>query len=280
MVREVSLDVKPATLKCEKSSLLEETLLDEESIVDMAVLESASSKNRNILFSILGRIVCRKRFLFTLSILVLIFGVIWLRQAGVLTPNAAFSLINKYQLIAPLIFVIVFAVMSILLLPTLPLNLAAGVLWGPLFGGVYSLIGVSIGASITFLLSRYVAREFVQTHFRHKAWIWLMDQVQVQGWKIVAFTRINPIFPTGPLNYFYGLTPISFGRYIITTILFLSPLTVIFAYVGDSVGNFMLNDEASNFMQNLMGISAGVVMLVIARQVIKRWFKGERIPKD
>jgi len=98
-----------------------------------------------------------------------------------------------------------------------------------------------------------------------------IQNVNEQGWKIIAFTRINPIFPTGPLNYFYGLTSISYGRYIIATVMFLLPLTVVFAYVGDSIGDFMLNDEANDIVQHFMSLSAVFVILVVMHIAIKYW---------
>ena len=38
----------------------------------------------------------------------------------------------------------------------------------------------------------------------HPPRVWLLEQVSKQDWKLVAFTRINPIFPTAALNYFWS----------------------------------------------------------------------------
>jgi len=102
----------------------------------------------------------------------------------------------------------------------------------------------------------------------------LMEQVRQQNWKVVAFTRINPIFPTAPLNYFFGLTEIPFWSYLMATAIFIAPFAFLFAYLGDSVGGFLLRGDAYQFVQNILGASAAITALFALRLALKNLLNG------
>jgi uncharacterized membrane protein YdjX (TVP38/TMEM64 family) len=252
---------------------IEETLFDEADIADAAAYEFEEAAPRNGILVTVGRIVRRKRFIVAAGILVLAVAGLVLKQAGYLAPEAVFGFLDAHPLLAPLAFLALFVVMTLLLLPTLPLNLGAGFLWGPYWGGLYTVTGASIGAALAFLISRHLAAELVNRHFRHRTWIWLLEQVRQQDWKVVAFTRINPIFPTAPLNYFFGLTAIRFWPFLMATAFFIAPFAILFAYLGDSVGGFLLRGDSYQFVQNILGASAAITALFALRITLKHLLK-------
>ena len=59
---------------------------------------------------------------------------------------------------APLAYVGLYVVATVVFLPGSILGLAGGALFGPVWGSVYTLIGATIGATLSFLAARYVAR--------------------------------------------------------------------------------------------------------------------------
>ena len=95
----------------------------------------------------------------------------WIQNAGVL---------------APLVFMLVYAIGAVLFLPGMVLTLAGGALFGPVLGTFYSLTGATIGATLAFLVSRYLASEWVadKTGGRLKQ---LINGVETEGWRFVAF---------------------------------------------------------------------------------------------
>ena len=255
---------------------IEETLVDEADVADAAAFEFTETAPQSGIVATIGRIVRRKRFLVVVGLLVLASAGFGLKEAGYLAPEAVFGFLDAHPLLAPIAFLVLFVVMTLLLLPTLPLNLGAGFLWGPYWGGLYTVVGATIGASLAFLISRYLAADFANRHFRHRTWLWLLKEVQEQNWKIVGFTRINPIFPTAPLNYFYGLTSIPFWPYLLATVIFIAPMAFLFAYLGDSVGGFFLRGDAQQFVRNLLGASAAITVLFALRFGLKRLLKDRR----
>lgn len=258
---------------------LNEVLFEDANTANAVSFEfETTNPNDGNLATIFG-IFRRKRFIATVVILILAVTGFTLDEAGYLDPATIFNFLSAHSILAPVAFVTLFFVMTLLMLPTLPLNLGAGFLWGPYFGGLYTLVGASLGAAIAFLISRHLAAELLNRHFRHRSWIWLLEQVRQQDWKVVAFTRINPIFPTAPLNYFFGLTAIKFWPYLIATVLFIAPMVVLFAHLGDAVGGFVLRGSAYQFAQNILGASAAISMLILLRVALKRLLKG-RPSKD
>jgi len=216
-----------------------------------------------------------KFFLFLFIVFVLIICISLLRNYELQIPDFIIIFNHMNSSITPILFIISYVIMSMLFLPTLPLNILAGVLWGALLGGIYSLVALSISTTITFFLTRYLAHEYIQRYFTHKYWKWIMNNVNESGWKIVAFTRVNPIFPTSLLNYFYGLTSIKYSHYILASVIFLLPLVLAFSYLGSSIGNAVVNDEVNNIIYNLMKFSGIVVFIAIINLFIKKWLSAD-----
>ena len=69
--------------------------------------------------------------------------------------------INQAGWWAPVIFILIYIVSTVLFLPGSILTLAGGALFGPVFGALYNLTGATIGAGISFLIARYLASNLV-----------------------------------------------------------------------------------------------------------------------
>ena len=109
--------------------------------------------------------------------------------------------------------------------------LAGGALFGPLWGTLYNLTGATIGATLAFLVARYLASDWVarKSHGRLKR---LIEGVESEGWRFVAFTRLVPLFPFNLLNYAFGLTRIPLSHYIIASVVCMLPGTVAYTWLG------------------------------------------------
>jgi len=133
--------------------------------------------------------------------------------------------------VAPLLFMLIYALAAVLFLPGSVLTLAGGALFGPVLGTVYSLVGATIGATLAFLIARYLASDWVaeKTGGRVKQ---LINGVEGEGWRFVAFVRLVPLFPFNLLNYALGLTRLRLSHYIAASFLFMLPGAVAFTYLG------------------------------------------------
>jgi uncharacterized membrane protein YdjX (TVP38/TMEM64 family)/rhodanese-related sulfurtransferase len=131
----------------------------------------------------------------------------------------------------PIVFMFVYALATVLILPGSVLTLAGGALFGPVFGTLYNLTGATMGATLAFLVARYLASEWVErkTGGRLKQ---LKEGVEGEGWRFVAFVRLVPLFPFNLLNYALGLTRIKFWHYVIASYICMLPGAMAYTYLG------------------------------------------------
>lgn len=139
--------------------------------------------------------------------------------------------------LAAIVFIAIYMIATVLFFPASILTLGAGVVFGVVLGSIYVFIAASIGASLAFLVGRYVARGWVEKQIEGNPRFKSIDQaVAEEGMKIVLLTRLSPVFPFNLLNYAYGLTKVSFKNYVLGTLGIL-PGTIMFVYVGSLAGN-------------------------------------------
>lgn len=139
--------------------------------------------------------------------------------------------VQKADWAGPLLFMLIYAVATVFLLPGSLLTLAGGALFGPIAGTFYNLTGATLGATLAFLVARYLASEWVsrKAGSRLKQ---ILNGAEEEGWRFVAFTRLVPLFPFFLLNYALGLTRIRLAHYVMATYFFMLPAAFAFTYVG------------------------------------------------
>ena len=163
--------------------------------------------------------------------------------------------------IAPLVYIGLYLVSTVFFLPGSPVTVLAGFVFGPLWGIFYASVASIISISIAFLIARYVARDLVEGWVKNNAQFRKIDeQVEEQGWRILMFTRLVPIFPFNLQNYAYGLTSIRFSTYVLVSAIFMLPGTAAFVQLG---GAFVSGE--GNIWKTLLYLGiAGVLMLLLS----------------
>jgi uncharacterized membrane protein YdjX (TVP38/TMEM64 family) len=131
------------------------------------------------------------------------------------------------------LFALIYAAATVLLVPGSVLTLAAGASFGLLPGFVSVLFGATLGAAGAFLVSRHLARKRVESWIQRKPSFVAVDgAVAREGWKIVFLTRLSPVFPFNFQNYAYGLTNVPFWHYVLASWIGMIPGTFLFVYLG------------------------------------------------
>jgi uncharacterized membrane protein YdjX (TVP38/TMEM64 family)/rhodanese-related sulfurtransferase len=132
---------------------------------------------------------------------------------------------------APLAFIAFYAAATVFFVPGAALTLAAGALFGAAPGALYSLSGATLGATLAFVVARYLAADWVARRAggRLKQ---LIEGVEAEGWRFVAFVRLVPLFPFNLVNYALGLTRIRLLAYATASFVFMSPGALAYAWLG------------------------------------------------
>jgi len=135
----------------------------------------------------------------------------------------------------PIAFFVIYLGAVIATIPGTIFGVIAGALFGSVIGVIIISISSTIGASLTFLIARYFARDSVARWLSKNKTMKRLDQLtQEQGMVIVGLTRLIPLFPFTLLNYGFGLTKVSFKTYVFWSWLCMLPGTII-VVVGTDV---------------------------------------------
>ena len=130
-----------------------------------------------------------------------------------------------------LLFVLVYAIGTVLFMPGSVMTITGGLLFGLWLGTALSLTGATLGAVLAFLLGRYVGGDYLQTRFSGRTKK-IIDGVNQQGWRFVAFVRLVPLFPFNLVNYLFGMTRIPVWQYFLATWLCMLPGAFVYTYFG------------------------------------------------
>ena len=188
----------------------------------------------------------------------------YLRQQGYLNPELLLTFISNYPLMAPLIFIAFYALAFLLMVPTLPFNLGAGILWGPVWGGLIATAGSVLGAIGAFAIARTTLGQPLAQRFDNRMVAWLQNEFETKGWHIVAFTRMSPVFPSSLLSFVLGLTSIRFSTYTWSSLAFLFPPALAFAIIGHEVSGFVLEGKMADLIRTILIVSAVITLMIIA----------------
>lgn len=141
------------------------------------------------------------------------------------------SMLDDLDIWAPVVFIALFTAATVAFLPGMMFALAGGVLFGPVLGTLYNLTGATIGAALAFLAARYIASAWVREKTGPRL-ARIIQGVEDEGWRFVAFTRLVPLFPFNLLNYAFGLTRIPLAQYTLATVICMVPGAAAYTYLG------------------------------------------------
>ena len=149
----------------------------------------------------------------------------------------ALQWIDNLGAIAPIAFILIYIIATVAFLPGSILTLGAGVVFGIFEGSIYVFIGATIGATLAFLVGRYLARGWISQKIAGNQKFSAIDRaVGNEGLKIVLLTRLSPIFPFNLLNYGLGITGVSLKDYVLGSVGMI-PGTIMYVYIGSLAGS-------------------------------------------
>ena len=172
---------------------------------------------------------------------------------------------------APLVFIVIYALGTVLFMPGSILTLTGGALFGPVLGTLYNLTGATLGAILAFLVARYLAADWVERKSGERL-KQIMDGVETEGWRFVAFVRLVPLFPFNLLNYALGLTRIRLSHYAIASYFCMLPGALAYTYLGYA-GREAIAGKEGMIRKSLLAL--GLLALVI---FIPRFMRQLRTP--
>lgn len=152
---------------------------------------------------------------------------------GLLGTDRIGVFLDSTGLLAPLLFILIYAIGVSLFIPGTLLTAIGAALFGPYEGFVYVWLGAMLGASLSFFIGRYLGREFAASLAgdRLKKYD---DAIEQNGFAAVLYLRLI-YFPFTVMNFGMGLTKVRFWDYFFGTALGIVVGTFVFTFFVGTV---------------------------------------------
>ncbi|WP_407330738.1 TVP38/TMEM64 family protein [Enterovibrio sp. 27052020O] len=208
--------------------------------------------------------------LFALAIAAIIFVA---KQTGILEIitdiKSLQAWIAGFGAMGYVVFIAAFVFACVFLLPGSAFTIVAGIVFGPIKGGILALFSATLGAVVAFVVARFLLRNTIMKKFGDNPIFKKIDQgVAQNGTSFLILTRLVPVFPFSLQNYAYGLTSLNLGTYALVSLITMAPGAFIFAYMA---GDIATNGVSAMLLVKFAG--AGLVlfgMSLIPKYIAKK----------
>ena len=183
-----------------------------------------------------------------------------------LAPTAIRDFIAAQGPWGPLVYVAVLALAIVVTpIPSVPLDIAAGLAFGLVWGTAWTMIGALLGAVIAFLLARWLGRPWLARRVSSTTFAHLDAWTQRLGGRVLFLARLLPVFSFDWVSYAAGLTSMSLRTFVVATAAGVFLPVVGIVYVGDQL---LVRPERAALVFGLL-LSAVLLPLLY-------WLWGER----
>lgn len=198
---------------------------------------------------------------------VLAAAIVFLRRSGLgdhltfesLKENSALLLafVERHYLLAVAVYIGLFISTAFVVPGALVLTIAGGFLFGVMPGTLYTTLGASAGASLSFFAARYLAGKRIQRHYRTQLERFNAE-IDRNGYIYLFIMRVVPVFPFFVVNVLAGLTRIPYRVFLVMTLLGMIPGAAVYSFVGRQLSTVHTADDLLS-----PGIIAALVLLAL-----------------
>lgn len=188
-------------------------------------------------------------------------------QSYLQNPASLQEVILRFGLLAPLLIILLQIVQAIIsIFPSQLTTIAAGFIFGPVLGLLYSLIGATIGSAVVFGLSKRYGKKLALKLFEKKDLVHFnLFFHRRKEWSIVT-ARMMPLFPNDIVSFAAGLTPIRTRLFLVMSTLGFIGQMILLVYFGAG----LTTGQPKYVIYIARILIAFMLMAVLFRRAIKR----------
>jgi uncharacterized membrane protein YdjX (TVP38/TMEM64 family) len=186
--------------------------------------------------------------------------------------------VSTYPLLAPLAYMLLYIIIVAFSLPGgAVMTIGGGFLFGALPGGIYAVMGATMGATALFLIAKTSVGDFLMSKAGpgiNKLQAGFSDNAM----SYMFVLRLVPIFPFFLVNLAPAFLGVSLRVYLIATFFGIMPATFVYALAGSGLGSVF--DQGGEFsMQSIltpemMAALAGLALLSLIPVLYKKFRKN------
>ena len=190
----------------------------------------------------------------------------WLSDLAIAKLIYQFLSTNMY---GPLLYICIYAVRPIVLFPATLMTLVSGVLFGPVWGFVYTMIGENISANIAYSIGRFFWNDKSGNTIALKK-----EDHFFSAFITILITRFA-FFPFDIVNYSSWLFRVNWLGFALATLVGIIPWALVFILIGASIQDFGTFDPSMISLDHTLLISSWILFIItlIIASFVKKYAK-------
>ena len=210
--------------------------------------------------------------LFALVVWVVLAGLYWrYTSANGLTPVQAVQQLVTFMAANTLgivVYILLYMVRPVVFFPATLLTLAAGYLYGPIFGTLIVIVASNLSSMVAYFIGRFFGAGLVAGSSGSSVLQKYTERMRRNSFETVLVLRFL-FLPYDLVSYFSGFLRVKWQWFLLATVLGSIPGTISFIMFGNAIeGRF------TGALPRLNGVSLGIAVLMFVVSIgLSRWFK-------
>lgn len=145
-------------------------------------------------------------------------------------------LLQQFGVLSPVIYILVHTIQVVAMaIPGYAIAVVGGVLFGPFFGTVYTMVGVTAGSAIAFLIARSYGRPLVERMIHEDALDRFDVFIQSAGLPGLFLFVLIPVLPEDVISFVAGLSHFRLSVFLIAIFFGRLPAAAVAVLAGDGI---------------------------------------------
>lgn len=182
------------------------------------------------------------------------------------------DLAARWGCVAALVYIAAYSALVALSVPgSAVLTMTGGILFGTWLGGLYAVIGATLGATVVFLAARAGLGGLAQRAgpFFGK----LEAGFRADAFNYLLGLRLIPLFPFWLVNLVPALAEVGLPTYVAATFLGIVPATFVYAGLGNGLGHMITQPDREVLLQPTVLVPMLALSLLA---LVPVWYKRRR----
>ena len=193
---------------------------------------------------------------------------IWLsRSVFQIDADSIRKWILSFGIWAPIIYIIIYTVRPLIFFPASVLSIAGGLAFGAWLGTLYTIIGATLGALLSFTVAKTLGTRLAGVKWTGNAGK-IQSQMEHNGFFYVLLFRLIPVINFDLISYVAALAKVRFGSFALATLIGIIPGTFAYNFLGSSF-------VSGNPQIILLAVGVFIVLTVVPIVIRNRWSKKQ-----
>jgi uncharacterized membrane protein YdjX (TVP38/TMEM64 family) len=202
---------------------------------------------------------------------VVILAIIWLsRSVFEVDANSIRNWILSFGLWAPLIYIAIYTIRPLIFFPASVLSIAGGLAFGAWMGTIYTIIGATLGALLSFYVASTLGKSLVKKQWSGNA-AKIQSQMEQNGFLYVLMFRLIPVINFDVVSYLAAIAKVRFSSFALATLIGIIPGTFAYNFLGSSF-------VSGNPKIIALAIAVFIVLTVVPILIRNRWNNKTNTP--